>query len=388
MVFDTINEVFRNIGTGEWAVDFSPGSVKAVLILCVVGIFICMALGLWSNYHKRRGHFTHPTAHPGEHLGHIVQLINSALHELYRKNHLTGPGISTADVSFMKWGALSVKVWSFELNRKDQVTRGNFGHIHLNRHFFTVHTRHQHYALNIAAQLLHFQKLAMSGSDPRAIQDNNSAIKKGGDAVLAKAGLLHESDSLRDNAVFSLIRHDRKVDEKIADTLDISEKDAKHIEEAMEQSGKGGSDDATRMMNWINREIGHFKELLKLMEDKKKTMDRIFSSEKKKMSSSDASRMQSIIDQWDLDMTRIGWIFDALENIRKNSHRWSFNVIGLHNWRAMKVRDLNDAAGKLDVESVKGTININNVRALVTSLTAERGRIMQMMHEEEGLYAS
>ncbi|MBU2561832.1 MAG: hypothetical protein KKD17_06040 [Nanoarchaeota archaeon] len=385
MPFETLNNVLDNIATGEWAVDMGPASVKTVISLGVVLIILCVVLDVMWNHHKRRGHFTHPTAHPEQHIGDIVHLINAVIQQLYDRHHLSGPGVKPSDITLRKGGLssgfFSPRVWQFHLNPPNEVAKGSFGRIVLNMHFFAERLRRHRYAMNIAAQLFYFQRLAMSGKDPREIQHNNSAIKKGGDIVLAQAGLLDAANSLRDGVTFSLIRHDRKVDEKIAQALDLADNDARGIEGALKGKVVSASSDKERMLHWINHEVSHLKRLLELMADKKRTMEKLLAEEKKV--SQETWRLKGIIDQWELDMTRIRWIIDALEKIRESRDRWSFGVSSLHNLERMRKRDLNDAAGKLDIESVKGTININRVQSIVTSFTAERGRIMQLMHEEE-----
>ncbi|MBN1544964.1 hypothetical protein JW898_05905 [Candidatus Woesearchaeota archaeon] len=381
MPFENLNNALDNIATGEWAVNFSPNSVKTIISLCVVLIFLCVFLDIILKYHERRGHFTHPTAHPEQHIGDIAHLINAVLKQLYDKQHLSGPGVRPSDVMFRKAGFLSSRVWRFHLNPPSDVAHGNFGRIVLNMHFFAERLRRHRYAMNIAAQLFYFQRLAMSGKDPREIQHNNSAIKKGGDIVLAQAGLLDAANSLKDGVTFGLIRHDRKVDERIAQALDLADSDAKGIEGALKGKVVSASSDRERMLHWISNEISHIKHLLELMADKKRTMDRLLAEEKKV--SQETWRLKGIIDQWELDMTRIRWIADALEKIRESRDRWSFGMSSLHNFERRRKCDLSDAAGKLDIESVKGTININRVQSIVTSFTAERGRIIQLMQEEE-----
>jgi hypothetical protein len=369
------------------------------------------------RYHKRRGNFTHADAKPEEHLSTIIHDINHELEELYANQNLAnellqklgsmqqqtkGQGINPSDVKFRKAGFFSASVWQFDLNDKEEVAKGNFGRILLNRHHFTLRTNHHRYAMNIAAQLFFFQVFALAGKDPKTIQSNNKYIKKCGEIVLAKTGKIKESSDLNEGAFLTLIKHDRKIDDDIAESLHLTQKDLPHIETALSENVRSVHDivNDVKQRNWralipkeearqvknltlIEKETARLRRLAKLMAEKSGSVRQVITEGN--LEDADARRLGAFAEEWNKDQSYIQAMLGALEQIRNNEGNWSHFLHESHNWLRIRRASPSDIANRLSKEGERKKIDINKIHALITSFTAEKGRILQELHSEEGV---
>jgi hypothetical protein len=384
--------------------------MTSIFKIAAVILFLAIALDLILKFNKMRGHFVHPTAHKGERLAEIAHMIKYELSGLYRHSGLVepiiakiggavyrtstqigGPGISPASLQFSFGGVFLPFVWHYRLNDKENVARGNFGNVFVNKHFFSLRTNHHRYAIQIASELFFLQVYALSGHDPKAVQSNHSFLKKGGDIVLAKTGKLAQVAAMNEGTILTLTKHDKKVDDRIAAILALTGDDCRQIEDVMNGKVKTFHDifrgkwhtapEKERFLALMKQEVSHLRKLLELMEDKK-TTDRKF-MEMQRMDPGPKVIFEAFLVQWEKEMIYIRMIIDSLESICKSPEKWSFNVRLAHHWIRIRHNSFGDAANNLHLESGKEVIDTNKVHAIMTSFTSERGKILQMMHKEE-----
>ena len=127
--------------------------------------------------------------------------------------------------------------------------------------------------------------------------------------------------------------------------------------------------------------VAHIEKLIELMEDKKSTVKKFISEQH--MSEDNKSRFTLFLTEWEKDIAYVITIKDALKSIRDNCENWKLYIKNSHQVVRMMSPDANSIANKLDEESRKEKIDINKVHAMITSFTAAKGKMIQIMRTEE-----
>ncbi len=410
MVFDSIDEILKGVAHGDWSLQQTQASSSSMSTLIVIIFIICIVLYILTVMHRRKGTFVHPKVSPEGHATEIAHMIDAELQELYTKKDLcntimrrTGgmgqahrlhDGRITSSDLIMK---PAIKMWYFfvakyDLDTKENVAKGKFGKILINKHFFTLRTLHHHYAMAIAAQLFFLQVYAISGKDPREIQAKESYMKKAGELVLAKAGKLEEYAALSEKFVWNLAKHDRKIDEELASLLGLSGREIGSLESKLEHLSRSihdmvrlrshlivKEDDKIRCL--IDKELSHLKRLVELAEDKKGTVNRL--SRTRDISPGQRARLGSFLNYWDGEIARLKSIVVAIEAIKKEEGRWKFANREWNNFTRGSAKDSNEVANLLLDAKDKKKIDMNKVHAILTSFTAAKANMICLIDTEE-----
>lgn len=412
MPIEELNRFFESIGTGKIVEGFSFDQIAQFQYVIYILIFLGVFLSLWTSYHKRKGTFTRPSVSPSLHREEIDHTINCELKDLYSRQSLVDgivqklggyrqqgrlqEGQLSADSIMIlpSWRMGFVFVTKYALNRKEEVANGNFGRIMLNRDFFTSRTMHHHYCMMIAAKLFFFQAYALAGKEPKGIQSNEKFTKKAGETVLSLAGKLQEYSSLREHEVISLTRNDFRIDDDIAHTLNIGEKDIKNVEGEFESYSRSIHDLARG--NW-HVVMSKEKKLLELLKKEKCDLEvLIVKAIRKKGNVEQLLKGKSLVDDerykltnflnyWEAEIARLRMICASLDNMVNNQDNWEFKHSPFHHLQRISKSDTSDVSNKLHEESVREKIDINKVHAILTSFTEAKSNLLRLMHSEEAV---
>ncbi|MBW2967519.1 hypothetical protein KY362_03460 [Candidatus Woesearchaeota archaeon] len=391
-MFDQINEFLRNINPSM------GGGALPGMFICLIIILAGITL---LQFHRKRGTIMHPKAHPENYLADFVGLVNRYLRELqsdggvihaisekagYRGMAKIEGQLHPAQVD-LKHMVHSKIIFSLHLAKRKEVAAGNYGRVFLNAHHFKTRPMHHCFAMNIASQLVYCQLYALGGKDPKEMPKKEMVI--GGKAILERAGMMGKYADMDDHWVFDLLRREHKLDDAIARTLAISEKDVESITKQLKiKAAVAGSRRWLMDNGWkaklatlLEIERRHMAELLELMDRKAESIKK----EKSRADGSVVGKYEEFLQRWKSDREYVSSIIKLLDKTLSTKDKWRAAATEEHATIREKNITLQEAMQSIGMIEHSNGIDIYKVEAVLTSLTHERGRIHKELYWEEGL---
>jgi hypothetical protein len=409
---EIVNKVLDNLGSGEWTQYVSVEQMGSLSKIGLVIIILIFLLSVIATYANKKGTFTRPDVSSAAHVYEIVNMVNAELEGMYHSlrqqgilkrategfgglspSHLIEGRLDPAEVSMKSQFRMNLfVVFRFHLNDMDAVANGKFGSVSLNKAFFTTRTQHHRYALMIASELILFQLYALSGKDPKEIANNESFRKKHGEVIISLTGKIEEYAAMNERGVWSLTKHDRKVDDSIASFLGLTSREVAATDADLKQFSRSAHDiirgdshifvpEDNKLRRLLDREIRDFERLVRLSETKLEDVKKLMSN--RAIAADQRADLYNFSNKWEPEVARLRVILSALVRIRDSTSSWRLKDSWLHQFHRARTPETGAMAEALTEESDKGWIDINKVHALLTAFTATKAEMIHLMQFEE-----